>query len=105
MRGRRARVGCKLPERKAVKIINKISPNMLSTNVVRIGTKGRRARGKTTFLTKLGCAMTLVDAPMSPPVKAIQGIRPEKSQRPKTKELSPSIPFRLNLTWRTIEKT
>jgi hypothetical protein len=85
-------------ERKAVKIISRISPNILSTNVVRMGTRGRRAKGKTTFLTRLGWAMTLVDAPISPPVKAIQGIKPEKSQSPNTKELSPSTPLRLNFT-------
>ena len=68
------------------------------------GTRGNNDNGNTTFLTKLGCAMTELDACINPPVNAIQGNNPANSHRPKVKLLS-GKPLRLSFTLRTTAKT
>jgi hypothetical protein len=86
------------------KKINAINPKVLSINVDNTGTKGNKPKGKTTFLTKLGCATTELDACINPLVKAIQGSNPANNHKPNVM-LFAGNPFRLNFTRNTIENT
>jgi hypothetical protein len=89
----------------ATKIIRAANPKELSIKVAKIGTRGRRARGNTTFLTKFAWLITELAAWVTPPAKANQGKKPAKSQSPKVRVLSEGKPVRVNLTCKTIEKT
>jgi hypothetical protein len=89
---------------KATKKISKIKPKELSIRDDKIGTRGNNPKGNTTFLTKLGCAMTELEACVNPLVNAIQGNKPANSHNPKVKLLS-GTPCKLSLTLSTIANT